>query len=247
MQRVWICRLQFKVSETIVTALTKIMYIIKCSLYLSFRESCNKACARVKVIKGRPVQVTLAHSKKFPKKPETTKPPVNSHDNQSSEESDYETLTASTAKKGPKFRKPKSERSDARFAIGRTVLIKPLPEDFSEQQLETLCDMENGKITSLALTKDGGISQGSVTFETHKDAQSALRKLKGLKEMNKIEITLLSRATKGVSQNTLRKSRLIVRNISFKCNEADLEGVFGEFGCVVEVKIPRKENGHMLG
>ncbi len=216
-------------------------------LYFSFRESCNKACARVKVIKGRPVQVTLAHSKKFPQKSETTKPLVGSHDNQSSDESDYEALTASTTKKGPKLRKPKSERSGARFAIGRTVMIKPLPEDCSESQLQTLCDMENGQITSLALTKEGEISQGLVTFETHKQAQSALRKLSGMKEMKGIEVTLLSRATKGVSQSTLRKSRLIIRNISFKCSEVDLQGVFGEFGRVIEVKIPRKENGHMLG
>jgi len=39
----------------------------------------------------------------------------------------------------------------------------------------------------------------------------------------------------------------IVRNLSFQCSEGELRTLFSAFVEVVEVHIPRKPNGHMLG
>ncbi|KAM9292492.1 LOW QUALITY PROTEIN: RNA-binding protein 28 [Morus bassanus] len=44
-----------------------------------------------------------------------------------------------------------------------------------------------------------------------------------------------------------RKARLIVRNLSFKCSEDDLRSLFSPFGTVLEVNIPRKQDGKMRG
>nr|XP_033814929.1 RNA-binding protein 28 isoform X2 [Geotrypetes seraphini] len=44
-----------------------------------------------------------------------------------------------------------------------------------------------------------------------------------------------------------KKARLIIRNLSFKCSEDDLKESFSKFGAVLEVNIPRKEDGKMRG
>ena len=211
------------------------------------REECEQARTHVKVIKGRPVKVTLAESKKAKLKPSKNAHPDSNHDNQSgSDESDYEALTAKSGR-GPTLRKPKSERGKARFDVGRTIILKPLPPGTGEEEICSLCE-DKGQIVSVSVTKDNDSTQGLVTFTTHKEARFIVHQLTGVEVGGaKVDVALLSRATKGVSQTTLRKSRLIVRNVSFKCGEAELEAVFGEYGRVLEVKVPRKDNGHMLG
>jgi nucleolar protein 4 len=45
----------------------------------------------------------------------------------------------------------------------------------------------------------------------------------------------------------LKKSRIIIRNLSFKANEDIIKESFGKFGNVIEVNIPKKSNGKMFG
>ncbi|KAM7396611.1 hypothetical protein PAMP_019644 [Pampus punctatissimus] len=52
--------------------------------------------------------------------------------------------------------------------------------------------------------------------------------------------------SKSFKKNSL-KSRLIIRNLSFKCSEEDLKQVFAKFGTVLEAKIPLKPDGKMRG
>ncbi|XP_059916068.1 RNA-binding protein 28 isoform X2 [Gadus macrocephalus] len=51
---------------------------------------------------------------------------------------------------------------------------------------------------------------------------------------------------KGIRKSAL-KSKLIIRNISFKCSEDDLKQTFSAFGEVLETKIPLKPDGKMRG
>ncbi|CAL8296789.1 unnamed protein product [Boreogadus saida] len=51
---------------------------------------------------------------------------------------------------------------------------------------------------------------------------------------------------KGIRKSAL-KSKLIIRNISFKCSEDDLKQTFSAFGEVLEAKIPLKSDGRMRG
>uniref|UniRef100_A0A8C8DMA3 RNA binding motif protein 28 n=1 Tax=Oryzias sinensis TaxID=183150 RepID=A0A8C8DMA3_9TELE len=50
----------------------------------------------------------------------------------------------------------------------------------------------------------------------------------------------------GIKKQQL-KSRLIIRNLSFKCSEDDLKEVFEKYGTVLEAKIPLKPDGKMRG
>ncbi|XP_016405683.1 RNA-binding protein 28-like [Sinocyclocheilus rhinocerous] len=49
-----------------------------------------------------------------------------------------------------------------------------------------------------------------------------------------------------IKKNKL-KARLILRNLSFKCEEDDLTQIFSEFGTVIEAKIPLKPDGKKRG
>ncbi|XP_054160642.1 RNA-binding protein 28-like [Oppia nitens] len=44
-----------------------------------------------------------------------------------------------------------------------------------------------------------------------------------------------------------KKSRIIVRNLSFKANEDILRKEFKKFGEILEIQIPKKSDGKMLG
>ncbi|XP_077049745.1 RNA-binding protein 28 isoform X2 [Siphateles boraxobius] len=50
----------------------------------------------------------------------------------------------------------------------------------------------------------------------------------------------------GIKKNKL-KARLIIRNLSFKCEEDDLKQIFSKFGTVLETKIPLKSDGKKRG
>ncbi|KAG1929452.1 RNA-binding protein [Pimephales promelas] len=48
-------------------------------------------------------------------------------------------------------------------------------------------------------------------------------------------------------KKTKLKARLIIRNLSFKCEEDDLKQIFSKFGTVLETKIPLKSDGKKRG
>ncbi|XP_053479479.1 RNA-binding protein 28 [Ictalurus furcatus] len=52
--------------------------------------------------------------------------------------------------------------------------------------------------------------------------------------------------SQGMRKNKM-KARLIIRNLSFKCSEADLKEVFSKYGTVLDAKIPLKPDGKKRG
>ena len=180
---------------------------------------------------------------------------------QTDSEDDYETLTAKRSglvggvnNNNDRVRgkhKRRTERGDARFDTGRVVVLSGLPEEgIVEKKLRKECECF-GKVESIEYLVPGRkIPSASITYSTHKDARLAVSRLHGQSfgEANsKVTAQLLSREGKGVSKKSLKKSRLIVRNLSFKCSEDDVRGVFEKYGQLLEVHVPRKPNGHMLG
>ena len=177
----------------------------------------------------------------------------------SSEEEDYETITERSSGVGGVNdirgrimgkHKRKAERGDARFHTGRVVVLTRLPEAMAEQKLRKECERV-GKVETVEYPVPGReIPSAYITYSTHKEARVAVSQLSGRSfgdPVAKVTAQLLSREGKGVSKKSLKKSRLIVRNLSFKCSEDDLRNVFERYGQIVEVHIPRKANGHMLG
>ena len=178
---------------------------------------------------------------------------------QSDSEEDYESLTAKNSavggvsnNRGRGKNKRKTERGDARFDTGRVVILSNLPEGTVEKRLRKECECI-GKVENMEYpVHEREIPSAYVTYSTHKEARLAVSQLNGRsfgKDDTKVELSaqLLSREGKGVSKKSLKKSRLIVRNLSFKCSEDDVRQVFEKYGRLLEVHIPRKPDGHMLG
>ena len=182
---------------------------------------------------------------------------------QTDSEDDYEALTArqrglvvggaSNNNRGRGKHKRKTERGGARFDTGRVVVVSGLPErEMTEKKLKKECECV-GRVESIEYpVPSREIPSAYITYSTHKEARIAVGRLNGRsfgKDADSAKVTaqLLSRAGKGVSKKSLKKSRLIVRNLSFKCSEDDVRGVFEKHGHLLEVHIPRKPNGHMLG
>jgi len=132
--------------------------------------------------------------------------------------------------------------------VGRTVVLTNLPENASEKGLRKKC-MKAGTVENIQFpVPNRHVSTAFVTFESYKDARYGVEALNGVTHKGTtLAAVLLSREIKQVSRETLKKSRLIVRNLSFQCSEGELRTLFSAFGEVVEVHIPRKPNGHMLG
>ena len=171
---------------------------------------------------------------------------------ESDSEDDYEARTAkrSEVRGGGGKNKRKAERGDAKFDIGRVVVVGNLPGETELERLKKTCE-QVGKVETLNFPiPEQDTPTAYVTYSTHKEARLAVSRLNGVSfglSEAKLSVQLLSREGKKVSKKALKKSRLIVRNLSFKCSEADVRKVFGKYGELVEVHIPRKPNGHMLG
>lgn len=173
---------------------------------------------------------------------------------QEKEEEDYESLTA---RKGVamKQRKAKSERGSAKFDVGKVVVMGNLPVSAKEKRLRKKCE-KFGSIEEIVFPVNSSETKmasqmAHVSFSSHKAARLAVKGLNGAKYKRSLEpvmdVFLLSRESKKVSKKTLKKSKLIVRNLSFQSSKEDVRKVFERFGAVLEVHIPLKEDGRMLG
>uniref|UniRef100_H3AQJ2 RNA binding motif protein 28 n=1 Tax=Latimeria chalumnae TaxID=7897 RepID=H3AQJ2_LATCH len=106
---------------------------------------------------------------------------------------------------------------------------------------------------------------GYVSFSMLEDAQKALKEIQEY-DGQKIAVSFAKKKPRNRKKGVLesqesaskdqkpkslkkshRKARLIIRNLSFKCSEDDLKEAFSKHGAVLEVNIPRKQDGKMRG
>ena len=141
-------------------------------------------------------------------------------------------------------RKPKSQRKQAESNTGRTVVITGLPEGISNKQVYKRC-RKAGDIEKTTFPVEGRVEPTAyLLFKTHKQARQALPSLdqKTIKG-SVVKAVLLSKEGKSLSKHTLDKSKLIVRNLAFKCTESILKETFSVFGKVVDTSVPTKKEG----
>lgn len=202
----------------------------------------------MKVVGSRPVHISFAKRKCLSKTPNRGGE-GEGEEEEDEKEDDYEALTARNALPTKQHR-AKSERRKPKFDVGKVVVFKNLPLDAKEKRLRKKAE-KFGDVEQIVLPLDSDPQAAHVIFVTHKAARSALKGLNGVKYKKKCEHTmtvqLLLQENKKVSAKSLKKSRLIVRNLSFKCSKEDIRSVFEKFGPVLAVDIPKKENGHMKG
>ncbi|XP_043944556.1 RNA-binding protein 28 [Protopterus annectens] len=154
---------------------------------------------------------------------------------------------------------------------GSTLFVRNLPPSASNEQLLEVFS-EVGPVKQCFVVRDKGSDNcrgfGYVTFSMQDDAQKAItdvREFDGKKIIvvfakKKLPKDKKQQKQKGESKTlaaeekkpkslkkSKRKARLIIRNLSFKCSEDDLKAVFSKYGVVLEVDIPRKEDGKMRG
>ncbi|CAL8263648.1 unnamed protein product [Merluccius merluccius] len=155
-----------------------------------------------------------------------------------------------------------------------TLFVKSLPDSASNERLtEIFSDI--GPIKHCFVVNEKGSKQcrgfGYVTFAMEEDARQAMKEIKNY-DGKTISVSVAKKKIhdkrrtgrpkeeppkaqppkendptfKGIRKSAL-KSKLIVRNLSFKCSEGDLKETFAEFGTVLETKIPLKPDGKMRG
>jgi nucleolar protein 4 len=84
----------------------------------------------------------------------------------------------------------------------------------------------------------------ALLFKTPTDARKAVMKLnRKIVKGKEVSAVLQSKEQHQPSKKSLKKSRLIVRNLSFKCTEAILMEFFSLHGKVTEVNIPCSMKG----
>lgn len=230
------------------------------------RDDAQKAKAAIKVVGGRPVQVTFANKKNLWKSTGHgevgTRPPGRGLEGevgtrlpghgQEGEESgdDYEALTARNELVGKKQCRAKSKRGSAKFDVGKVAVVGGIPAQASGKRLCKKCE-RFGVVEDMVFPVDSEPQTAHVTFSTHKAARLAVKGLNGAKYKKScdsvMESKLLSQQNKAISSKTLKKSRLIIRNLSFKSSEQDIQMLFAKFGPVLRVDIPKKKNGYMFG
>ncbi|KAM8891580.1 RNA-binding protein 28 isoform 2-T2 [Spinachia spinachia] len=152
----------------------------------------------------------------------------------------------------------------------RTLFVSLLPASATNERLEEIFS-EIGPVKQCFVVKekDTGTCRGFgyVIYSMVEDARRALKEAKEY-DGRRLIVAVAKRKikdkgkkapkepvappkeneqkAKGIRKTQL-KSRLIIRNLSFKCSEDDLKQILSEFGTVLEAKIPLKPDGKMRG
>ncbi|KAF4101199.1 RNA-binding protein 28 [Onychostoma macrolepis] len=113
-------------------------------------------------------------------------------------------------------------------------------EDDAQRALKEVREFEGEKIFVTVAKKKPDDKKKKKKLKTEGDSED--------KKKPKHEPTETKSPAKntGIKKNKL-KARLIIRNLSFMCEEADLKQIFSEFGTVTEAKIPLKPDGKKRG
>uniref|UniRef100_A0A1A8PAD6 RNA-binding protein 28 n=1 Tax=Nothobranchius rachovii TaxID=451742 RepID=A0A1A8PAD6_9TELE len=149
----------------------------------------------------------------------------------------------------------------------QTLYVASLPDSATNERLEEIFS-EIGPIKQCFVVREKGSDKcrgfGYVTYSMEEDAQRAIkeikdydgkrlsvmvakRKIRDKKKSDKEAPKEAEQNPKDLRKKRSKKSRLIIRNLSFKCTEDDLKELFGKFGTVVEATIPLKPDGKMRG
>ncbi|XP_078000315.1 RNA-binding protein 28-like [Glandiceps talaboti] len=154
--------------------------------------------------------------------------------------------TPKTTEEEKKTSSTKDDKKTSYTNLTRTVVITKLPEDVDKEDIEKLLKRTEHVEEIQFPVVEGNETSVHVVYERCKDAKAAIGRLHRKKiKSKKVNADLLARKRK--SFKNMKNSRLIVRNLSFKCSEADLQSVFGVHGDISEVSIPKMTNGKMFG
>ncbi|XP_065676054.1 RNA-binding protein 28-like [Hydra vulgaris] len=126
--------------------------------------------------------------------------------------------------------------------LQRTLVISGLTAKVKRKNIRILCE-QFGEIENIVYPVSDRVEVTAfVRFKDFKSTIRAVQKIKGqkVKKSNTLSAVLLTKEGKFPSKKVQQKSRLIIRNLSFKCEEQDIRDSFSVFGKVIDIKIPTK-------
>ncbi|XP_019634538.1 PREDICTED: RNA-binding protein 28-like [Branchiostoma belcheri] len=195
----------------------------------ALREDAVKARAQPVMVQGRKVLVSFADKKPKKRKKE-----------EQTEQEGEDKQTSSPEDK----KKRRVEHSTA----GRVIVLKNLPAKVKEEKIQKLVSKYEGVEEVTFPAPDTDQPSALVRFSSNTLARKALPALGSLKvKKSALKAVLQSKDNKTPSKKSLKKSRIIVRNLSFKCSKEDLRKTFEQYGEITDVHIPTVQGGKKRG
>lgn len=140
--------------------------------------------------------------------------------------------------------KPKSERRFASNDDGRTVVLSGFHSNMNVKQLKKACKRVGEVEQFIYPMENYEKPTVHAVFVSYKIARIAVKKLNGKTLKGSVlSAVLCSKENKQASVKSLKKSRLIVRNLPFKCSKETLMDEFLKFGEISELVLPTKTVG----
>ena len=127
--------------------------------------------------------------------------------------------------------------------LQRTVVVIGLTEKVKRKALRLICE-KYGTIENIVYpVPERSERTAYVRFQDIKGAVRASQKITGqkIKKSKTLSSVLLTKEGKTASKKVLQQSRIIIRNLSFKCEEDDLKDLFSKYGNIMSISIPTKE------
>ena len=166
---------------------------------------------------------------------------------------DYETLTEAKVQEEKAVktaRKPKSARSQpANGGDGRTTVIYGLPLDNEKVKSKLEKDCKSlGDVENVSYEMINGVQCACVLYKTHKQSRRAV-KFFSAKEYGgkKAECNVRTKFQKVDAPRKSKKFRLIIRNVSWKCDAEELKSSLASFGEIVDFNMPLGPKGKCKG
>ncbi|XP_062615574.1 RNA-binding protein 28-like [Saccostrea cucullata] len=223
----------------------------------SMFEDAEAAVSRIMSIEGRRLFVSYANKKKKEKRKPRAKREENQEEESDKEwDEEEETVDKPQVKDINMQKTPDQHQSwqELKYLRAKTLVIQGWSQEHTQTDVEDILAKLNVK--NVAKVKfpvpDRDPPCAFVRFKSIRDTNRALRKIDGKegKGCTLKACQLSKESTPSISnkpQKTVKKARLIIRNLSFKCSEEKLRETFEKFGEVTEVQIPKLKNGKHQG
>jgi multiple RNA-binding domain-containing protein 1 len=182
----------------------------------------------------------------------------------------FSTAAAAVARPEPEPVAPAEEEADQAPAAQRTVYVKGLSFDTPETGLESFFSGV-GRIRAVHIPKRGSgaeaksMGYGFVEFDSAESAVKAIKKHQGkVLDGHALELSISKKSSSSSSSAAVDRStaaasssavlapsktatKILVKNLAFEATRDDLRELFGAFGKLRSVRVPRKPDGSARG
>ncbi|XP_050393218.1 RNA-binding protein 28 isoform X1 [Patella vulgata] len=217
----------------------------KCKGYgyvkFSLLEDAIKAQNGKLFLNGRKLLIHSADKKKKPEKKPGRKRKKETLDSDDDDDDDDEGVDNKKTKESEERKRSNQEK---KYLRSITLVVTGIPKDAPQAQVAELVTEVKSFSKIIYPVQDSG--EAHLRFKSIRDTKRAERKLNN-KKIKGITLRAVQLSEHQKRPRDVKRCRLIIRNLSFKCKADNLEKIFSKFGKVVEVNIPTKEDGKMKG